>query len=117
MSRLSAKCEDRLAASLGTTRFKNRPRYTKSPDVLPVKLPNGFVLQGESKSRGKLPKWIYDSLAQAEGYTPNAIGLVALYQKGSSEALAVLRLHDLCLLLGLRQPLAGEQLALAPEVT
>lgn len=111
--RRGAHSEQRLADALGTSRVKYRPKFAKAPDVLPVRLPNGFLLQGESKAKKKLPKWLFDAIAQAESYTPNAIALVSLTQLGSAEALAVLRLRDLLLLLGLQQPAAGEQLSLA----
>jgi len=113
--RRAARREQQLADLLGTTRTKHRNRYTRAPDVAPVKLPNGFVVQGESKSRKRLPKWLYDAIDQAEGYTPHAIAVVSLSQRGSSEPLALLRLRDLCLLLGLQLPSAGEQLALARQ--
>jgi hypothetical protein len=112
----AARREGQLADALGTERVKHRPRFQKAPDVLPVRLPGGFVLQGESKSRKKLPAWLVAAVEQAAGYTPGALPLVSLYALGSTEALAVLRLRDLCLLLGLAPPPAGEQLSLAARV-
>jgi hypothetical protein len=114
--RRAARREGQLADALGTERTKYRGRFEKAPDVAPVRLSSGFVIQGESKSKKKLPAWLVAAVEQAAGYTPGALPLVSLYELGSGEPLAVLRLRDLCLLLGLEAPPAGEQLSLAARV-
>jgi hypothetical protein len=111
--RRAARREEQLAAVLETERVKHRPRFEKAPDVLPIALANGVVIQAESKSRKKLPRWLIDAIEQAEGYTPGAIPLVSLFELGQPDGLAVIRLRDLPRLLGLREPEPGEQLALA----
>jgi hypothetical protein len=76
-------------------------------------LPDGTVLQPESKTRGKLPKWIVDAVEQARGYLPGAVPLVVLSETGG-EPLGMLPLRDLSRLLGLRCAEGATQLALAP---
>jgi hypothetical protein len=110
--RRAARREGQLARALGTERVKNRSRYQKAPDVLPVRLPNGFVIQAESKSKKRLPRWLVESVEQAEGYTPGAIAVVSLFELGGRDAFAVLRMRDLLRLLGIEPTEAGEQLSI-----
>ncbi len=110
--RRAARREEQLAGVLESRRVKNRPRYQKAPDVVPLMLPSGLVIQPESKSKTRLPRWLLDAIEQAAGYTPGAIPLVALFELGSRDGLAVVRLRDLPRLLGIKDPEPGEQLPL-----
>jgi hypothetical protein len=71
------------------------------------------VLCAEAKTRKTLPRWLVGAVAQARGYLPGCVPLVALSELGG-EPLAVLPLRDLARLLGLQPPDKGRQLTLAP---
>jgi hypothetical protein len=110
--RRAARREQQLADALGVERVKRRPRFKRAPDVAPMRH-GPHVLQGDSKSRKRLPAWLWAAVEQAANYTPNAIPLVALFELGNPEGLCVLRLADLCALLGLTPLALGEQMPLA----
>ncbi|HEY1695441.1 MAG TPA: hypothetical protein VGG39_24900 [Polyangiaceae bacterium] len=111
--RRAARREEQLAGVLETERVTHRRRYQSAPDVAPIVLPSGLVVQAESKSRKTLPKWLVNAVNQTEKYSPGAIPLVALFAFGERDGLAVVRLSDLPQLLGLRDAALGEQLPLA----
>lgn len=113
--RRAAARERQAAKLLRTERVRYRPRYTKAPDVHPVRLDSGDVLSVEVKTRGKLPAWLVDALAQAEGYLPGAVPLVVLSATGGPP-LALLALRDFARLVGLADAVSEEQLVIAPEV-
>jgi hypothetical protein len=114
VQRRAARREGQLAEALGTERVKNRPRFQKAPDMLPVRI-GDHVVQGESKSMKRLPRRLVRDLEQAEGYTPGAIAVIGLFEFGKPDGLVVLRLGDFCRLLGLRRSQDG-QLPLARRV-
>jgi hypothetical protein len=87
------------AKVLGTKRVR-RSRFEKAPDVFAVTLATGHTLQAECKTRKRVPKLILDALKQARGYTPDAIPLAVIRQKGG-RAIACLDLRILAGLLGL----------------
>jgi hypothetical protein len=91
----------------------HRSRYERAPDVQPVRLPDGTVLQPESKTRGKLPRWILEAVEQARGYLAGAVPLVVLSETGG-EPLGMMPLRDLSRLLGLRGDVRAAQLTLSP---
>ena len=109
--RRAARREREAAEQLGTERVRFRPRFVAAPDVLPVVLPSGDVLQAEAKTRKRLPRLIVDALAQATRYAPGAVPVAILSQTGGA-AIACLPLADFARLLGLQPPKPGEQLAL-----
>jgi hypothetical protein len=88
-----------------------RERFTQAPDMLPVRLETGDVIQPDSKTRRRLAKWIVDGLAQCERYCPGAIPMIIASETGGAP-LAVLPLRDLARLLGLQPQVEGQQLAL-----
>jgi hypothetical protein len=102
---------ERQAAELLGSRRVHRARYERAPDVEPVRLADGTVLVAESKTRGKLPKWLVRAVAQARGYVPGAVPLVVLSETGG-EPLGLLPLRDLSRLLGLKARTKPTQLAL-----
>jgi hypothetical protein len=108
----AARRERELATLLGSRRV-HRSRYERAPDVEPVRLEDGTVLVAESKTRKALPRWLVAAVAQARGYLPGCVPLVALSELGG-EPLAVLPLRDLARLLGLRRSDKHAQLLLAP---
>jgi hypothetical protein len=105
---------ERQAAELLGSRRVHRARYERAPDVEPVRLPDGTVLVAESKTRGKLPKWLVGAIEQARGYVPGCVPLVVLSETGG-EPLGLLPLRDLSRLLGLRVDEDATQLPLAPR--
>ncbi len=109
--RRAARREREAAAALGTERVRFRPRFVAAPDVLPVRLPTGDVLQAEVKTTKRAPKRVLDALEQARKYTPDAIPVAVISQTGGA-AIACLPLADFVRLLGLKDPKPGEQLAL-----
>jgi hypothetical protein len=110
-SRRAARRELEAAKVLGTERVRWRPRYVSAPDVLPVRLPSGDVLQAEVKTTRCAPKRILAALAQARKYAPSAVP-VAVFSQTGGEAIACVPLADFARLLGLQVPKAGQQLAL-----
>lgn len=91
--------ERSAAKALRTTRTV-RARGESAPDMAPVVLPDGTVLQGEVKYRAKLPRLLADALAQARRYSPTAEPLAIVSERGGRQ-LAVLELSTLARLLGL----------------
>lgn len=81
--------EKRAALALGGRRVK-RERFESAPDVADVP---GFAV--EVKYRKRLPRLVVEALRQAEGYAILGQRPVAvLFERGSREAIAVLRLSD-----------------------
>jgi hypothetical protein len=109
--RRGARREQQVADVLGTTRIKYRPRYQRSPDVIPIRFADGTVVVPESKTRKRLPKWLLAAVAQARAYVVGAVPCVVLSETGG-EPLALVPLTDLAMLVGLRSPKDGEQLLL-----
>lgn len=110
-SRRAIAAEFRGAALLHTTRVR-RVLYKSTPDVEPVRLASGRLLQGEVKSRKRLPRWLRRALEQARGYLVGSVPVVLLFEPGG-EPLALLTVRDLSRELGLSgSPL---QLALVPQ--
>lgn len=92
--------EREAAASLGSRRVV-RHRGESAPDVEPVALPGGEVLQPEVKHRKRLPRLLSKALAQALRYEPGATP-VAIVSEHRGAALAVLRLADFARLVGVQ---------------
>lgn len=99
-SRRAARRELEAARVLGTRRVVHRSRYKSKPDVEPVTLPDGTVLQPEVKTRSALPKLVTNALGQARQYAPGAVPLAILSEKGGA-AVAVLPLRDFVRLVGI----------------
>lgn len=110
-SKRAARRELEAAQKLGTERVRFRPRYVAAPDILPVRLPSGDVLQAEIKTTKRAPKRVLDAIAQARRYAPAAIPIAIISQFGG-EAIACCPLNDFCRLLGLQPPKPGQQLSL-----
>lgn len=91
--------ERTAARALGGTRTRRRIGE-RAPDMAPLALPCGLVLQGEVKHRAKLPRLLAQALAQAANYTPGAVPLAVVSERGGPQ-LACLFLSDLARLLGL----------------
>ena len=84
-----ARAEERAAEDLGGERV-TRGKFESAPDIVGVP---GWV--PEVKYRKRLPRLVVDALAQAEGYAILGQKPVAvLFERGSREGLAVLRLAD-----------------------
>jgi hypothetical protein len=113
--RRAARRELQGARILGVERTRYRGRYESAPDMSPVRLSSGDVIQPDSKTRGKLPKWIVDGFAQCERYTPGAVPMLIISETGGAP-IALMPLRELARLLGLQPTVAGQQLSLAPEV-
>jgi hypothetical protein len=110
-SRRAARRETEVATIVGRERVRFRPRFVAAPDVLPLRLPDGTVLQLEVKSSKRPPKRIVAALEQAKRYTPGAVPIAVIAPFGEP-AIACLPLDDLARLVGIRAPRAGEQLSL-----
>ena len=94
------KRRERTAArALGSARTVRRIGES-APDMAPVTLPCGVVVQGEVKHRARLPALIVGALGQAARYTPGAVP-VAIVSERNGPQLACLYLSDLARLLGL----------------
>lgn len=93
-----ARRERAAAAALGSRRVI-RHRGESAPDVEPVVMPSGEVLQPEVKHRKRLPRLLAAALAQALRYEPGATP-VAIVSEHRGGALAVLRLADFARLVG-----------------
>lgn len=91
---------ERKAARLIGGRRVVRARYEVAPDILPIALPSGELLQLECKKRRAIPTYVREGLAQCARYTPDAVGVVVI-EETRGEPLAVLRLRDLVRLLGI----------------
>lgn len=89
MTRAWQHAEQRAATVLGGRRVK-RGKFESAPDIVGVP---GWL--PEVKHRKRLPRLVVDALAQAEGYAILGQKPVAvLFERGSREGLAVLRLSD-----------------------
>lgn len=97
--RRAARREREAAEILGTKRV-HRHRFESAPDLPVVTLPNGERIQGEVKTRARLPQVITAAIRQARGYAPDAIPLAIISEK-RGEAIACLPLRDLARLLGI----------------
>lgn len=91
--------ERTAARALGCTRNVRRIGES-APDMPPLTLPCGVVLQAEVKHRQRLPRLIVQALAQAARYTPGAVPLAVVSERNGAQ-LAALYLSDLARLLGL----------------
>jgi hypothetical protein len=100
-SRRAARHELQVARSLGTRRVTYRGRYQRSPDMLPVRLPNGLVLSVEATLRDNLPRLLTSALSQALRYGgPDCVPVAALREHGG-QTLVVTRLEDFLQLSGI----------------
>ncbi len=87
--------EKRAALALGGRRVK-RERFESAPDVADVP---GFAV--EVKYRKRLPRLVVEALRQAEGYAIlGARPVAVLFERGSREGIAVLRLADFATIAG-----------------
>lgn len=83
------RAEKRTAVALGGRRV-TRERFESAPDVADVP---GFAV--EVKYRKRLPRLVVEALRQAEGYAIlGARPVAVLFERGSREGIAVLRLAD-----------------------
>jgi hypothetical protein len=112
-SKRADRAEERAARILGTARLGGTRKQERVADAEPVRLADGRLLQPEVKSCLRLPKRLTAALDQARRYCPDAIPLAVFSERGQRGALAVLDAEVLAELLGIRDPAAGEQLALA----
>lgn len=98
----AARRERQTAAALGTERVK-RKRGERAPDVKPIRVQTGHILQAECKSRVKLPRIAKLALEQARGYLQSAIPLSVVFEKGAEgrDGIVSLRLGDFAALVGL----------------
>jgi hypothetical protein len=96
----AARRERQAAAVLGSERV-HRQRGERAPDVEPVRLPSGHLLQAEVKSRAKLPRIARLAVEQAHGYAPGAMPVAVIFEKGSRDGIASMRLADFARLVGL----------------
>lgn len=115
-SRRASHAEARGAAILGTTQIGAKAKGKSVADVEPVRLADGRLLQPEIKSRKGHPRFLSGALAQASRYCPEAVPVVLLFARGDRKALVCLDAHVFAELLGLRDPSAAAQLALALAV-
>lgn len=96
----AARRERQTAAALGTSRV-HRKRGERAPDVLPIHLRCGVDVQPEVKSRKRLPYLVTSALRQAEGYQPDAMPLAVIFESGTGDGLAIVRLRDFARVTGL----------------
>ena len=108
-----ARRERGAAAALGSRRVI-RHRGESAPDVEPVVLPGGEVLQPEVKHRKRLPRLLAAALSQALGYRPDAVP-VAVVSEHRGGALAVLRLADFARLVGVQLDVPKPRRRRAPK--
>ncbi len=113
-SRRAARRELEAAKMLGTERV-HRSRFQSAPDVEPMRVADGSVIQPEIKTRKRIPALIKGALAQAQHYAPSAIPLVIISETGG-RAIACLPLEAFARLVGIREPKTGEQLSLLGRV-
>jgi hypothetical protein len=99
-----ARRERQAARSIGSARV-TRAIGESAPDVRPVQLPSGELLQAEVKSRRRLPGLVVRALAQAAGYarraTSRAVPCAIVFQHGEQGGIACVRLGDFARLVGL----------------
>lgn len=105
--------EREAARALGGRRVV-RHRGQSAPDVEPIKLGDGTVLQLEVKHRKRLPGLLTAALSQALGYSPEAVP-VAVVSQHRQAALAVLRLADFARLVGVELELPKPRRRRAPK--
>ena len=90
----------RTAKIMGGTCVPFAP-YVAQPDIWPIKLRSGDVLQLDCKAGEKrTPRAVLKAIAQAERYTPTAVP-VAVFGDIGGEPIACLPLRDLARLLGI----------------
>lgn len=108
----AAARERQAAKLLGSTRVLRRSKQT-APDVVPIRLPNGDLLQPEVKNGlRRCPRSIVKALEQAARYTRGAVP-VAVFSDVGGQAIACLPLKDLARWLGTSPEKMGVQLCLA----
>lgn len=111
MSRASSKgaaFEREVARATAGERVTFRPRFEPAPDILPIALPGGELIQIECKRRKRVPAYVTAGLAQCRRYSPDAVPCVAV-REDRGEALAVLPLADFVRLVGLGGDDAGSR--------
>ncbi|MBL8720118.1 MAG: hypothetical protein JNL79_29295 [Myxococcales bacterium] len=103
MSRVSARAarREREAAKVLGARRVVRQIGESAPDVTPVTLPSGLVLQAEVKSTKRPPKLVLDALEQARAYRSDAVPLVVVAPFGG-EMIACLPLSAFAQIAGLQ---------------
>lgn len=102
MTRPWQNAEERAARALRGRRVK-RARFESAPDVVDVP---GWL--PEVKYRKRLPRLVMDALRQAAAYAILGQRPVAiLFERGSREGLAVLRLADFAELVTKSSPTGG----------
>lgn len=100
-----------MARLLGTKRVV-RKKLEKAPDALPVRLPNGDLIQPEAKNGMKrCPRTLVKALEQARRYTRDAIP-VAVFSDVGGEAIACVPLKDFSRWMGITPEKLGVQLSL-----
>lgn len=68
---------------------QHRLRFQSAPDVEPIELASGILIQLEVKSRAKLPGWLTKAFEQALRYSPRAIPVAILSERGGSAIAAL----------------------------
>jgi hypothetical protein len=72
----------------------HRSRFESAPDLKPIELPCGLVLQVECKARATLPVLVVDALDQARAYAPaGAIPVAVLRAKGAAPIVVLSLAH------------------------
>ena len=102
----AARREREAAALLGTRRV-HRSRFERAPDLLPIRLTSGELVQPEVKTRKRLPALIQQALSQAQSYQPDAVPLGVLSATGGA-AVACLLLEDFARIAGIAPARLGQ---------
>lgn len=110
--RRAAAREREMARLLGTTRVvRKRPRE-RAPDALPIRLPNGDLIQPEAKNGMKrCPRALVKALEQARSYTRGAVP-VAVFSDVGGQAIACVPLKDFSRWMQISPEKLGVQLSL-----
>jgi len=109
--RRAADRERQAANILGIKRIAHRPTFVSMPDLEPIRFENGMVLQPEVATRARLPALLKKKVAQARKYSPDAVPLVVISERGG-DPYAFLPLVRFAELVGLREPRDGQQMLL-----
>lgn len=108
----AAARERETAGLLGSKRVHRAPKES-APDVEPIRLPNGDLLQPEVKNGMKrCPRTLVKALEQAVRYTRSAVP-VAVFSDVGGAAIACLPLKDFSRLIGVSPEKLGVQLSLS----
>jgi hypothetical protein len=103
--RRGAYAEELVARALGGQRVLRRPRFASLPDIQPIRLPQGHVLQVEVKAgHNRFPLWLLAALEQATRYARRCGGMpaVAICAMGGPR-LVVMKLEDFVRLIGIEE--------------